>query len=167
MKNSLDPSLTSNDLSQTDSPLFERGAGGVKGFVGFLAVILVSLPIFAQRLPETIIKVGIVQNSAASNITCEGDYYIYEMNTGSQTRIKPLDDYLIKANGNKIIFNGKVVSSPARVVSKSDNASISINGRRYRDNVIIRATDGKLTIINEIGLEDYLRGVLPVEIDKN
>lgn len=43
--------------------------------------------------------------------------------------------------------------------------SFEVNGRQYRENAIfIKEFDGRLTVINELGLEDYLKGVLPLEV---
>ncbi len=133
----------------------------------FIIPLLFQVPLLAApRLPETIVKVGIVQLAPSVNLSSEGNYSMYEINSGEQTKIQPLNDYLVKADGHHIMMNGKGFLSPVRIVSEDENASIRVNGRRYRDNVIIRAIDGKLTVINELGIEDYLRGVLPMEIDK-
>jgi len=42
--------------------------------------------------------------------------------------------------------------------------SCSANSRRYRGSLEIRLEDGKLTAVNELNIEDYLRGVVPAEM---
>ncbi len=37
-------------------------------------------------------------------------------------------------------------------------------GRSYRGELVIRARAGRLRLVNRVGLEDYLRGVLPAEV---
>ncbi|NLB35577.1 MAG: SpoIID/LytB domain-containing protein [Elusimicrobia bacterium] len=41
---------------------------------------------------------------------------------------------------------------------------LAVNGRSYRGNLILIPLDGKVRVINEVEVEDYLRGVLPVEV---
>lgn len=127
--------------------------------------VFVVVPLHAQRLPETIVRVGLVMNAASFNMSCEGAYYLYEISKGRQSGIKPLDDYLVKASGDKIVFGGKKYSSPARIVAKDGGNKLRINGRRYHDNITIVANNGKLTVINEIGLEDYINGIIPREVN--
>lgn len=129
----------------------------------FLCSLLFPVALGAQRLPETIIKVGIVIDARSVNLSCEQSYYLYEMNTGEKTDIEPLNDYLVRGKGGSIIFNGKEFASPVRLVANVSDAHIRINGRRYRDNVMITAEKGKLTAINELGIDGYLFGILPAE----
>jgi len=46
-------------------------------------------------------------------------------------------------------------------------ALVRVNGKRYRGVLkLFRSPDGRVTVVNRVGLEDYLRGVLPHEIGK-
>ncbi|MBN1622682.1 MAG: SpoIID/LytB domain-containing protein [Endomicrobiales bacterium] len=118
----------------------------------------------SQRLPETVIKIGILQKVKSFNMSCEGKYYLYELNSGKKENVKSLNVYLIKAQGNRIKFNGNVYSSPLRIVPNNEENRIRINGRRYRDSLLIRSNDGLLTVINELGIEGYIYGILPREV---
>lgn len=132
-------------------------------YLGLIILFLTTYS-FARRLPETVLRVGIFQNAKSFNLSCEGGYYLYELNSGERSEIKPLDDYLVKGDGAKIQFGGKVFSSPVRIISEKSENRLRIDGRRYHDNVIIRSKNSKLTVINEIGIEDYLCGILPREV---
>jgi stage II sporulation protein D len=44
---------------------------------------------------------------------------------------------------------------------------ISVNGRPYRGSFVLHAKAGKLIVVNEIDLEDYLYGVVPGEVPKS
>lgn len=51
------------------------------------------------------------------------------------------------------------------VVLKTDNEGfVSAKGRWYRGKLMIKNINGKLTVINDVSLEDYLRGVVPAEM---
>lgn len=58
------------------------------------------------------------------------------------------------------------VSLPA-TIAPADGAGVQVAGKRYRgDLTIIEAPGeaGKLTVVNDVGIEDYLQGVLPAEM---
>ena len=42
--------------------------------------------------------------------------------------------------------------------------TVTVDGRRYRGEVRVVATDSGLAVVNRLGVEDYLRGVVPKEI---
>lgn len=53
-------------------------------------------------------------------------------------------------------------------LDKGGNDIISVNGKRYRGEIIIRRyADSDMTIINRLGLDEYLYGVLPKEMSGN
>lgn len=41
---------------------------------------------------------------------------------------------------------------------------VRVDGRRYRGGLVLEAVGGRLALVNVVGLEDYLRGVLPPEV---
>ena len=53
-------------------------------------------------------------------------------------------------------------SSPLSLVSH--DGSVSINGRRYRGELVFAAGDSGVQVVNRLGLEAYLRGVVPREL---
>lgn len=50
------------------------------------------------------------------------------------------------------------------IISSTSTGFVSTKGSWYRGNLIIKQTDDGLTIINDLGLEDYLLGVVPAEM---
>jgi stage II sporulation protein D len=128
-------------------------------------LILNSSFCFAQRLPESIVKIGVQQNMKSFNLGCEGAYYLFELNTGKKTDIKPTDIYLVTGEDKTIKFNGNTYASPLRIVPTDPKSRVTINGRKLRDTVLIICKDSKLSVVNELGLEDYIYGILPREVD--
>ncbi|MBC7541124.1 MAG: SpoIID/LytB domain-containing protein, partial [Candidatus Sericytochromatia bacterium] len=62
--------------------------------------------------------------------------------------------------------NLATVPMPARI-EPADGGATLLAGRRYRGALEIIAAPGapgKLTVVNDVGLEDYLKGVLPAEM---
>lgn len=50
--------------------------------------------------------------------------------------------------------------------ARSPNGMVSVNGKRYRGEIAVLPVDSSLIVVNRLGLEDYLRGVVPVEMGK-
>ena len=125
---------------------------------------LVTCHCYAQRLPETIIRVGILVGVKSFNLSCESKYYLYDLASGKRSYIKPMDDYLVRSARKGIVIDGKRFGPAVRLISEKSGSYLRAGGRRYRDNIIITSKNGKLTVVNELGLEDYLYGILPREV---
>jgi len=54
--------------------------------------------------------------------------------------------------------------SPLALVTGDGAGTVSINGRRYRGTLTFVAADSGVQVINRVGLEAYLRGVVPREL---
>lgn len=51
------------------------------------------------------------------------------------------------------------------VVDAAEGGAVSVDGKRYRGRLLVYLNDrGRLNLINELSLEDYLRGVVPKEM---
>ncbi|ADL08133.1 SpoIID/LytB domain-containing protein [Thermosediminibacter oceani] len=81
----------------------------------------------------------------------------------------------LKMTGKFLEFKGDSASqgfvlplpaeSPLYVASAGENGIISLNGRNYRGKIeFLPASNGGITAVNELGLEEYLYGVLPNEM---
>ena len=64
-----------------------------------------------------------------------------------------------RAGSPQLAFEGR------HVVLDSEDGLVEFEGRRFRGRLVLFLNDrGKLNVINEIGLENYLRGVVPKEL---
>jgi stage II sporulation protein D len=50
------------------------------------------------------------------------------------------------------------------VMRPENGAFVQWNGKRYRGELLITATDSGLLVVNRLDMDDYLRGVVPLEI---
>lgn len=69
----------------------------------------------------------------------------------------------ISVQGNELHIDETAIGKSLRLEPLNDNF-ISWQGRSYRGNLNLVATDNKLQVINTVDLEDYLRGVIPAEM---
>lgn len=77
------------------------------------------------------------------------------------------NNFRFTADGNEVNliindknFNGKSIS----FTSKESSTGIKFKGKNYRGAIKIIAFNNQLTIVNSLSLEDYLKGVLPLEM---
>ncbi|MEA1940584.1 MAG: SpoIID/LytB domain-containing protein [Candidatus Caldatribacteriota bacterium] len=117
-----------------------------------------------------LLRVGIFLNQKEVSISGNGAYKIY--NLKSDSLISKENNKIIKmlphAKGIKILGEG-IYSGPIKVVPVGNvNIAVIVNGNkyRYRGNIeiVYDKNCGKLNIINIIGIEKYLYGVLKKEI---
>jgi stage II sporulation protein D len=62
---------------------------------------------------------------------------------------------------------GSGTRSPVDAITaapSADGSFITWNGKRYRGNIVITATDSGLLVVNVLPMDSYLRGVVPLEI---
>ena len=73
--------------------------------------------------------------------------------------------FLVSPKGRDGSASGEFAFEGRHVVLDSQDGLVEFEGRRYRGRLVLFLNDrGKLNVINEIGLEDYLRGVVPKEL---
>ena len=69
----------------------------------------------------------------------------------------------VRAQGNELVVDGVVIGRSLQLEPLEDYP-ISWQGRNYRGNLELIAKDGVIQAINTVDLEDYLRGVVPAEM---
>ncbi len=154
--------------------MIKLNIGKVKKFFLFLGICIFSLLISANNIlsaeKQPILRVGIFLNQTEINIGGDGPFKIYNLKSNnliSEERNKIIK-LLLHAKGVEILGKG-VYSGPIRIVPVGNTKVIVIvNGQkyRYRGNmeVGIDKEYRKLNVINIIGIEEYLYGVLKKEI---
>ena len=136
----------------------------MKKSVIFIISILffITTNIFAVLTTKEIINVGILFDAESLNIGSDKKYSI--KNSDKVLNLSP-GNINIRILGDKIIVGKYNLILPVKI--KSD-LYLLVNKNLYRGNIIIRLSKNrKLNIINEINIEDYLKGVLPKEVNPN
>jgi stage II sporulation protein D len=154
--------------------LIKLNIGKVNILLLFLGICIFSLLIFTNIIlaaeKQPILRVGIFLNQTETNIGGDGPFKIY--NLKSNNLISEEYNKIIKLlphdKGVEILGKG-VYSGPIKIIPVENTKMIVVfNGQkyRYRGNmeVDIDKEQGKLNVINIIGIEEYLYGVLKKEI---
>lgn len=120
--------------------------------------------------PCLAIKIGLLENADAVKIGSSKKAYLIDIQTGN--RLWTMDSmkyYEFKPYRNEITikFNNttyKTKSDKLLIKLGSDSGFLCVKNRWYRgDIILIKANDG-LTVVNDVSLEDYLKGVVPSEM---
>ncbi|MDD4688883.1 MAG: SpoIID/LytB domain-containing protein [Eubacteriales bacterium] len=61
-------------------------------------------------------------------------------------------------------YNGQTIASKQKLTISPKLGNIKLDGNEYRGDIAIAASGDKLTLINDVSIEEYLYGVVPREI---
>ena len=94
---------------------------------------------------------------------------IIDANTNkSVCSLDAMRGYEMRPYRNKIAikYNGKYykIDSDNVVLKTEKEGFVSVKNKWYRGNLMIQNKDGKLTVINNVNIEDYIKGVVPSEM---
>lgn len=120
-------------------------------------------------MPSFAIKIGLIDSVPFSYIATSTEGYIIDTKSGKSIyRINPMKRYKFTAKNNSVViesagheYNLGVSKIQVRPTNKG---FCSAKKRWYRGEFIVRASNNNVTIINNINLEEYLRGVVPSEM---
>jgi len=95
-----------------------------------------------------------------------GDFSVIDQTTGEIRRLEHGKEYKVEADESKrLIMGPHFFYGPTRLLPGKPKEYVLIGKRKYRGNLLFRPNeDETVTIIDELGLEDYLFGVLPQEM---
>jgi len=145
-----------------------------KKFFLFLGICIFSMFIFASSVlaleKQPILRVGIFLNQTEVNIGGDGTFKIYNLKSNSLVSEEHNKIVKLLSHDKGIEILGKGVYSGPIKITPVGNTKIMVmfNGQKYRYRgsieIDIDKEHRKLNVINIIGIEEYLYGVLKKEI---
>lgn len=110
------------------------------------------------------VQVAVVRQQAAAKLYPEGAVFV----AAPGAKRKPLEwkgELSLKPRENGLRLADLKLKTETRLVP-ADGARIRVNGNPYTGELILRLDPGQtVTVVEEIGVERYLEGVLPHEMD--
>jgi len=117
------------------------------------------------------VRIALSTGDESAKVGATGRWHVFNRNStnnvvtgseGSTMKIEPRSGQLVvvKADGSVTSRH----SGPFIVRAVSPGSFVTYEGKRYRGELIITPSNGALLVVNRLGVESYLRGVVPGEI---
>ncbi len=127
------------------------------------ADILSGLPV--MQLPKSLdrdFRVGILVNVTKAEIS--GKNYLVSRHEDASFSSSGSGALSVSTSGTKVLANAE--KSDSLWIFPVDGERISVERKEYRGKILVVNNGKKLTVINVLPVEDYLKGVVPHEIGK-
>ncbi|NLO91719.1 MAG: SpoIID/LytB domain-containing protein [Elusimicrobia bacterium] len=140
----------------------------------FTFLFLMACPAFCadegniSAATETV-RIGLAQSIKEVVVEMKGISVVTDIESGRKFRSTKPSLYRVKPGGEgKTEMAGKILGPELRIMPIEGQERVRFNGKEYRGGVYIKLNkDQTLTVIEEVGLEEYLYGVLPLEMGPN
>ncbi|HXG71664.1 MAG TPA: SpoIID/LytB domain-containing protein [Gemmatimonadaceae bacterium] len=117
------------------------------------------------------VRIALGTNDTAARIGATGEWRLYDSD-GQRlvARGNPVNVWRIIPEGRSLrVFRGTGADGevrPGALVARpvSNTSFMTWNGKKYRGELVVSATDTGLFVLNRLSMESYLRGVVPREI---
>jgi len=129
-----------------------------------LSLVVAAVPASAQPNPDWI-RVAVVREDPQVDLQIHGRFTMRALHTGEPIHEgRRLPPVAVRAVPEGIALGEEIFPVVGVRIEPESSATISLNGKRLRGTVeIVRQADLKLLVVNQVALEDYLRGVLSKE----
>jgi stage II sporulation protein D len=130
----------------------------------FIFVILLHKSLCALDYVNKDVNIGIFVNVSSVTLGCSKSFIIEEENTGKKLKFsKGVVNLICTSKGIKI--NNYTLRSPIKILPS--NNVIFANSQYYQGYLYIKQSQNKMTIINVLPIEEYLKGVVPKEVSSS
>lgn len=125
-------------------------------------------PRTSRSASDATLRVALATSTTAS-LSSSGDFQLYATD-GERliARVPNGETWHVERAGSRMRGVGPdgiaSVWQSGGLVARSSNALIAVNGKRYRGELVLLQSDAGITIVNRVRMDDYLRGVVPLEI---
>lgn len=130
-------------------------------------LLLFTILIFAN--PCYAIKIGLQTAVGSASVGTSVKGTIIDANTNKTVcNLDAMKGYEIKPYRSLMVINYKgnyyKINSDNIVIKPTSAGFVSTKGKWYRGIIMIQNKNGKLTVINNVPLEEYIKGVVPAEM---
>jgi stage II sporulation protein D len=120
---------------------------------------------------ERTVKILLGSRLPSVHLTADGGWRMYGADGTTLLALpEPHERWLLEQDGRRVSARREDASavplreSPIVVRPLEPGGTIGFNGRRWRGELLVSATDEGLLVVNRVRMDDYLRGVVPLEI---
>lgn len=124
-------------------------------FILFFMLVFVSSACAVQNVA---LKIGVAQGVKSGKLLGKG----LVLKTAKGNKISAANGATVTMSGKHIKVGGKTIALPVTVTAKS---GLGWDNTRFRGSLRLIASGSGFTVVNDIDLENYLRGVLKIEMN--
>ncbi len=114
------------------------------------------------------VRIALALGRPSARIYATGDWSVYDGPSGKAlATLHAGDSFTVEARDGMLVSSGSPVPSvrgPLIARATDPDAFVGFDGHRYRGEIGIAVANDGVSVINRVGMEDYLRGVVPLEI---
>jgi len=122
-----------------------------------------ALEISAEYEHKPRVRVAITRSSEAVRISSDSPFHVFDGEGRALFQGKRLIDTAVRASKQGVYIGSQNFTRTPVIVDVGDG-KLRMGQRSYRDSLeFFQAPNGRLLVINEVALDDYLKGVLPLE----
>ena len=115
-----------------------------------------------------LVRIALDGSAPDSRLSATGDWALFLTGSSSPAaRFSKGQELTVSRNGSTLALSPQSnVGSASGVIARSlsDSSFVTWNGKRYRGDLSISASDTGLLVVNQLPMDSYLRGVVPLEI---
>ena len=120
---------------------------------------------------ERVVRILLSARQSQVRLTAGGGWRIYAADGVTLVALpEPGERWVLDREGSVVSARREdsrtvpLRDSPVIVRPTDANGSIGFNGKRWRGELVISSSDDGLLVVNRVRMDDYLRGVVPLEI---
>ena len=121
-----------------------------------------------ERIPsrEPFVRVGLEVGADSVRAGAPGGLRVTDLTAGRELETPSRDGgWLLRGDGGRVAVAGGGGGGRLRLRPRREGATLTVDGRSYRGLVDVYPVPGHgLVVVNQLDLEAYLRGVVPLEI---
>jgi stage II sporulation protein D len=114
------------------------------------------------------VRIALALAKSSARIYATGDWDVYDAPTGKLlAHLRGDDSFTVETHGSMLVAHGASIPSvhgPLIARPAEAGSLIGFDGHRYRGEIGLALSNDGVSVINRVGVEDYLRGVVPLEI---
>src|SRR5712671_2647185 len=118
-----------------------------------------------------VVRIALARGAAQVRLASDDEWTILAADGRTTLALpRPRESWILDRAGSAISLrreDSRATSQrdlPIIVRPVNERATINFNGRRWRGELAITVTDGGLLVVNRLRMDDYLKGVVPLEI---
>ncbi|HEY5087489.1 MAG TPA: SpoIID/LytB domain-containing protein [Gemmatimonadaceae bacterium] len=114
------------------------------------------------------VRIALALRRRSARIYATGAWNLYDGPSGKLlAHVSATDSFTVEVRDGMLVAGGSSIApSHGPVIARpaESGALVCFDGHRYRGEIGIAVSDDGVSVINRVAVEDYLRGVVPLEI---